>query len=163
MTAIFVLSHSVVLSLFFFFFQAEDGIRDKLVTGVQTCALPIYETRRDEDEGERSGEKSDEGEDGRVEDQDAGHDERRADGGRLLRGPGRLLLRAWPGDDELPDGERAERQSGHEREEPGAGRGRRVGRTASIAQQVGDGEDREADRAPPIARHATAFGGRSAP
>src|SRR6266545_5121393 len=25
----------------FFFFQAEDGIRDKLVTGVQTCALPI--------------------------------------------------------------------------------------------------------------------------
>src|SRR2546423_3214030 len=29
----------------FFFFQAEDGIRDKLVTGVQTCALPIYLTR----------------------------------------------------------------------------------------------------------------------
>src|SRR2546425_3209948 len=28
--------------LSFFFFQAEDGIRDKLVTGVQTCALPIY-------------------------------------------------------------------------------------------------------------------------
>src|SRR2546425_9329537 len=27
--------------LCFFFFQAEDGIRDKLVTGVQTCALPI--------------------------------------------------------------------------------------------------------------------------
>src|SRR5687767_15777510 len=27
--------------VFFFFFQAEDGIRDKLVTGVQTCALPI--------------------------------------------------------------------------------------------------------------------------
>src|SRR5687767_15394047 len=26
---------------YFFFFQAEDGIRDKLVTGVQTCALPI--------------------------------------------------------------------------------------------------------------------------
>src|SRR5712672_2362983 len=26
---------------FFCFFQAEDGIRDKLVTGVQTCALPI--------------------------------------------------------------------------------------------------------------------------
>src|SRR5687767_15711891 len=25
----------------YFFFQAEDGIRDKLVTGVQTCALPI--------------------------------------------------------------------------------------------------------------------------
>src|SRR6478609_10861463 len=29
------------LFFFFFFFQAEDGIRDKLVTGVQTCALPI--------------------------------------------------------------------------------------------------------------------------
>src|SRR3712207_6278847 len=29
------------LSLFFFFFQAEDGIRDIGVTGVQTCALPI--------------------------------------------------------------------------------------------------------------------------
>src|SRR2546421_2112640 len=25
----------------FFFFQAEDGIRDLIVTGVQTCALPI--------------------------------------------------------------------------------------------------------------------------
>src|SRR2546426_7441991 len=33
---------------FFFFFQAEDGIRDYKVTGVQTCALPIYpvEVRR---------------------------------------------------------------------------------------------------------------------
>src|SRR2546427_9222996 len=29
-------------SLFFFFFQAEDGIRDLTVTGVQTCALPIF-------------------------------------------------------------------------------------------------------------------------
>src|SRR5205823_9792636 len=28
----------------FFFFQAEDGIRGKLVTGVQTCALPIFAT-----------------------------------------------------------------------------------------------------------------------
>src|SRR5687768_18101736 len=27
---------------FFFFFQAEDGIRDVAVTGVQTCALPIW-------------------------------------------------------------------------------------------------------------------------
>ena len=27
------------------FFQAEDGIRDKLVTGVQTCALPILNWR----------------------------------------------------------------------------------------------------------------------
>ena len=29
---------------FFFFFQAEDGIRDIGVTGVQTCALPIYDS-----------------------------------------------------------------------------------------------------------------------
>src|ERR1039457_4214705 len=28
-----------------FFFQAEDGIRDYKVTGVQTCALPIYQRR----------------------------------------------------------------------------------------------------------------------
>src|SRR6266436_7465442 len=32
--------------LFVFFFQAEDGIRDVAVTGVQTCALPIYDRRR---------------------------------------------------------------------------------------------------------------------
>src|SRR2546430_7109963 len=29
----------------FFFFQAEDGIRDLTVTGVQTCALPIWDAR----------------------------------------------------------------------------------------------------------------------
>src|SRR5258708_25559155 len=29
-----------------FFFQAEDGIRDDLVTGVQTCALPIFRDAR---------------------------------------------------------------------------------------------------------------------
>src|SRR2546429_335340 len=33
--------NGVMLSVFFFFFQAEDGIRDVAVTGVQTCALPI--------------------------------------------------------------------------------------------------------------------------
>src|SRR6266550_7207381 len=33
----------LTLLLFFFFFQAEDGIRDVAVTGVQTCALPIYD------------------------------------------------------------------------------------------------------------------------
>src|SRR5438094_9802089 len=31
---------------FFFFFQAEDGIRDRTVTGVQTCALPICRIHR---------------------------------------------------------------------------------------------------------------------
>src|SRR5205823_2716944 len=44
--------HAVVIaihnSFFFFFFQAEDGIRDKLVTGVQTCALPIYQLINDQ-------------------------------------------------------------------------------------------------------------------
>src|SRR3712207_7921109 len=34
--------HSVHLFVHFFFFQAEDGIRDIGVTGVQTCALPIF-------------------------------------------------------------------------------------------------------------------------
>src|SRR5699024_12568827 len=32
----------LVLFCYFFFFQAEDGIRDRNVTGVQTCALPIF-------------------------------------------------------------------------------------------------------------------------
>src|SRR5207249_4309342 len=32
---------------YFFFFQAEDGIRDRNVTGVQTCALPIFASRSD--------------------------------------------------------------------------------------------------------------------
>src|SRR2546422_8994145 len=31
---------------YFFFFQAEDGIRDVAVTGVQTCALPIWFTTK---------------------------------------------------------------------------------------------------------------------
>src|SRR2546421_9000495 len=35
------LTNSIYVLFFFFFFQAEDGIRDLIVTGVQTCALPI--------------------------------------------------------------------------------------------------------------------------
>src|SRR5437773_5906963 len=35
-----------LLLFFFFFFQAEDGIRDRDVTGVQTCALPISACRQ---------------------------------------------------------------------------------------------------------------------
>src|SRR5207248_675554 len=31
--------------IMYFFFQAEDGIRDRTVTGVQTCALPIFSRR----------------------------------------------------------------------------------------------------------------------
>src|SRR5206468_6717428 len=38
---IFYVHLNCLLLLFFFFFQAEDGIRDLIVTGVQTCALPI--------------------------------------------------------------------------------------------------------------------------
>src|SRR3989475_12735804 len=34
------------MHVFFFFFQAEDGIRDLTVTGVQTCALPISKCAR---------------------------------------------------------------------------------------------------------------------
>src|SRR2546425_7179030 len=37
--------YDALCNYLFFFFQAEDGIRDKLVTGVQTCALPIWDTR----------------------------------------------------------------------------------------------------------------------
>src|SRR6266850_149375 len=38
---LFIFFTGLVYLLFFFFFQAEDGIRDYKVTGVQTCALPI--------------------------------------------------------------------------------------------------------------------------
>src|SRR5687768_17771421 len=38
----------MVFLFVFFFFQAEDGIRDVAVTGVQTCALPIYPEPRPE-------------------------------------------------------------------------------------------------------------------
>src|SRR2546421_3068490 len=45
---------SIADIFFFFFFQAEDGIRDLIVTGVQTCALPI--SRQEEhDVGDRLG------------------------------------------------------------------------------------------------------------
>src|SRR5437667_7680069 len=37
----FLLFLCIPFHCFFFFFQAEDGIRDRDVTGVQTCALPI--------------------------------------------------------------------------------------------------------------------------
>src|SRR5690606_40802316 len=40
-TLCFIFLFSFLVIRFFFFFQAEDGIRDFHVTGVQTCALPI--------------------------------------------------------------------------------------------------------------------------
>src|SRR2546426_5567220 len=42
-TNYWILSYNLLRVLFFFFFQAEDGIRDYKVTGVQTCALPIFQ------------------------------------------------------------------------------------------------------------------------
>src|SRR5438093_116798 len=36
-----LISKHLILCIYLFFFQAEDGIRDWSVTGVQTCALPI--------------------------------------------------------------------------------------------------------------------------
>src|SRR6266536_6013693 len=38
---LFFLRREKLVIIRFFFFRAEDGIRDPLVTGVQTCALPI--------------------------------------------------------------------------------------------------------------------------
>src|SRR3712207_8459906 len=42
---IFLFFHGLNSIRYIFFFQAEDGIRDIGVTGVQTCALPIYPHR----------------------------------------------------------------------------------------------------------------------
>src|SRR2546430_12420129 len=42
--SLFVVNTGCVV--YFFFFQAEDGIRDLTVTGVQTCALPISDENR---------------------------------------------------------------------------------------------------------------------
>src|SRR5438034_2146266 len=42
MIAVFPPAVTITFVSYFFFFQAEDGIRDHCVTGVQTCALPIY-------------------------------------------------------------------------------------------------------------------------
>src|SRR5438552_13011082 len=42
LTTVLYLSSALISGHLSFFFQAEDGIRDDLVTGVQTCALPIY-------------------------------------------------------------------------------------------------------------------------
>src|SRR5688500_19175632 len=43
-----------IMLVCFFFFQAEDGIRDYKVTGVQTCALPISACRRAQRSSARS-------------------------------------------------------------------------------------------------------------
>src|SRR2546430_7294946 len=101
----------MIFSLSFVFFQAEDGIRDLTVTGVQTCALPILA---------RAGECAEQRED--VAPQGAGRearvahtDETRPDHGecdtpgfgarRMLAQPGR---RDAPGEDGLERHERSE-------------------------------------------------------
>src|SRR5256885_8171647 len=48
-----VIIYNDVTTYIIFFFQAEDGIRDYKVTGVQTCALPIWWSAR-ESEGRQS-------------------------------------------------------------------------------------------------------------
>src|SRR5690606_39596096 len=71
-----------------FFFQAEDGIRDFHVTGVQTCALPIFRPCRAMiDKGEAPD----------------------RDGAEHRTGTGRS---AGPGRGGVPDGDRAERRTG---------------------------------------------------
>src|SRR5699024_11397209 len=42
---------TITVIYYVFFFQAEDGIRDRNVTGVQTCALPIYTDDHHDNEG----------------------------------------------------------------------------------------------------------------
>src|SRR5205807_3849556 len=44
---VYFIFYLIMLNGFFFFFQAEDGIRDYKVTGVQTCALPICQPSPD--------------------------------------------------------------------------------------------------------------------
>src|SRR5476649_396452 len=44
---VFIVQSAVFVARVVFFFQAEDGIRYHCVTGVQTCALPIYDRQRD--------------------------------------------------------------------------------------------------------------------
>src|SRR2546427_6875607 len=51
LSIIFLISLEYCTLFFFFFFQAEDGIRDLTVTGVQTCALPIFLTFDNESKG----------------------------------------------------------------------------------------------------------------
>src|SRR5699024_11490845 len=44
----FVVVSAVGVDCFLFFLQAEDGIRDRIVTGVQSCALPIFGRQHNE-------------------------------------------------------------------------------------------------------------------
>src|SRR5205823_9491040 len=99
-----------------FFFQAEDGIRDKLVTGVQTCALPISARRLHSLEGRGLGTLA----------------PRAPLGSRhtpLL--PGRLDHLPLPGPRALPAGEERLRAAGGRSEERRVGKECRSRRTAT--------------------------------
>ena len=53
--------HGDFIVFFFFFFRAEDGIRDVAVTGVQTCALPIWRGRKVDDDDDADADDDDDG------------------------------------------------------------------------------------------------------
>src|SRR3989475_3723658 len=125
------------MRFFFFFFQAEDGIRDLTVTGVQTCALPIYrhelhplplgvpggrgDRRRRHDRRDRRHRRA---AGGRV--RDAGHDEA---GDRLRRGAN--------GAARPPHGPRGGDHLGLERHRGGEDSGVRAGRDLGDAAPGG--------------------------
>src|SRR2546426_1825771 len=104
--------------MIFFFFQAEDGIRDYKVTGVQTCALPIYRRRKsdpdhpDGPENDRIGHQRnrDDRESGQA-DREHGPEHQELRPGRLGHGGAAAAPASGPGDrpgpgDRLHDGER---------------------------------------------------------
>src|SRR5215813_133494 len=82
----------------FFFFQAEDGIRDADVTGVQTCALPILTAACSLDRAHGEA-RRDRGQDGRGRREAAGWEKTRRDQGRgpRPRGGPAHPLREFPG------------------------------------------------------------------
>src|SRR5258708_889973 len=108
--------------LYFFFFQAEDGIRDDLVTGVQTCALPISavnlfraelaeESRRLHLRRSSAGRREQEKKDEKELEYLVGSGNRRWIAGMRERSRGGTRFAEWPGKPEQASGP-AERQTG---------------------------------------------------
>src|SRR5206468_6078425 len=104
------------------FFQAEDGIRDLIVTGVQTCALPIYRVagrpHQEEDDGDQ--------------DEDGGDDEKGADDQVAAETASRSSLRLRPFGP--GGGPRARGADSRRSEERRVGKGWQVGCGASRVQ-----------------------------
>src|SRR3989449_6394238 len=128
----------------FFFFQAEDGIRDVAVTGVQTCALPIS-AARDEQDGVRGrqGEPRCEPLAGRNREANAAED------GGPARGPAGGVRVAAPADAREGEGRGGGGgRAGDAREGQGAGRGEQT--TPGIAHTPAHPEqgDRQVERHP---------------